>query len=102
MMDLDVLSEKILQVSIYCSYVYIYTFEFNFVFPHIVISQKKWTYLHVFEEESLEKKYSTRPYSWFAINLSGCGTQCQPPTPAGSDNGTNKIFLCVVPPTWPP
>ena len=40
--------------------------------------------------------------SWFAINLSGCGTQCQPPTPAGSDNGTNKIFLCVVPPTWPP
>ena len=41
-------------------------------------------------------------YSWFAINLSGCGTQCQPPTPAGSDNGTNKIFLCVVPPIWPP
>ena len=40
--------------------------------------------------------------SWFAINLLGCGTQCQPPTPAGSDNGTNKIFLCVVPPTWPP
>ena len=21
-------------------------------------------------------------YSWFAINLSGCGGQCQPPTPA--------------------
>ena len=40
--------------------------------------------------------------TWFAINLSGCGTQCQPPTPAGCDNGTNKIFLCVVPPTWPP
>ena len=32
-------------------------------------------------------------YSWFAINLSGCGKQCQPPTPAGSDNGTNNIFL---------
>ena len=40
--------------------------------------------------------------SWFAISLSGCGGQCQPPTPAGSDNGINNIFLCVVPPTWPP
>ena len=33
--------------------------------------------------------------SWFAINLSGCGTQCQPPTPAGSDNGTNKLFFVL-------
>ena len=40
--------------------------------------------------------------SWFAINLSGCARQCQPPTPAGSDNATNQIFYCVVPPTWPP
>ena len=38
-------------------------------------------------------------YSWFAINLSGCARQCQPPTPAGSDNGINNIFYCVVPPT---
>ena len=28
--------------------------------------------------------------------------QCQPPTPARSYNGTNNIFFCVVPPTWPP
>ena len=35
--------------------------------------------------------------SWFAINLSGYGGQCQPPTPAGSDNGINNIFLYVVP-----
>ena len=42
-------------------------------------------------------------YSWFAINLSGCAGQCQPPTPAGSDNAPNNIlFCCVVPPTWPP
>ena len=27
-------------------------------------------------------------YSWFAINLWGCGRQCQPPTPAVSDNVT--------------
>ena len=41
-------------------------------------------------------------YSWFTINPSGYGGQCQPPTPAESDNGINNIFLCVVPPTWPP
>ena len=41
-------------------------------------------------------------YSWFEINLSGCGGQCQPLTPGGSNIGINKIFLCVVPPTWPP
>ena len=35
--------------------------------------------------------------SWFAISLLGCGGQCQPPTPAGSNNGINDIFLCVVP-----
>ena len=40
--------------------------------------------------------------SRFAINLSGYGGQCQPPTSAGSDNGINNIFFCVVPPTWPP
>ena len=40
--------------------------------------------------------------SWFAINLSGCCRQWQPPTPAGSDNGTNNIFFCILPPTWPP
>ena len=39
-------------------------------------------------------------YSWFAINHSECGGQCQPPTPAGSDNGINNIFFCFVPPTW--
>ena len=36
--------------------------------------------------------------SWFAISLSGCGTQRWPSTPAGSHNGTNNIFFCVVPP----
>ena len=46
--------------------------------------------------------YSLCSYSWFAINLSGCTRQCQPPTPAGSDNWTNNIFFCVIPPTWPP
>ena len=46
--------------------------------------------------------YSLIHYSWFVINLSGCGGQCQPPTLAGSDNEINNIFLCVVPPTWPP
>ena len=30
------------------------------------------------------------------------GRQCQPPMPAGSDNATNNLFFCVVPPTWPP
>ena len=40
-------------------------------------------------------------YSWFAINLWGCGSQCQLPTPAGTDSVTNNIFFCVVPPTWP-
>ena len=40
--------------------------------------------------------------SWFAISLSGYGGQCQPPTPAGSNNGINDIFFCVIPPTWPP
>ena len=44
----------------------------------------------------------TRPYSLFAINLSRCGRQCQPPTPAGSENRTSNIFFCVVSPTWPP
>ena len=44
----------------------------------------------------------SKSYSWFAINLSGCGRQCQPPTPAGSNNGTNNIFFCVIPPIWPP
>ena len=41
-------------------------------------------------------------YSWFAINLSGWAKQCQPPTPAESDNAPNNICYCVVPPTWPP
>ena len=41
-------------------------------------------------------------YSYFAINLLGCGGQCQPRTPAGSGNGINNMFLCVVPPTWLP
>ena len=41
-------------------------------------------------------------YSWFAINLSGCSGQCQPPKPAGYDNGINNMFFCAVPPTWPP
>ena len=34
--------------------------------------------------------------------LSECGRQCQPPTPAGSNNRINNKFICVVPPTWPP
>ena len=37
-----------------------------------------------------------------SISAWGCGGQCQPPTPAGSDNGINNIFFCVVPSTWPP
>ena len=37
-------------------------------------------------------------YSWFAINLSGWAKQCQPPTPAESDNAPNNICYCVVPP----
>ena len=39
---------------------------------------------------------------WFAINSSGCARQCQPLTPAGSDNAANNIFFCVVLITWPP
>ena len=60
------------------------------------VSKKNW---------SLSYWTTLRTYcwnSWFAINLSGCGGQCQTPTPTESDNGINKIFLCVVPPTWPP
>ena len=41
-------------------------------------------------------------YSWFAINLWGCGRQCQPSAPTGPNNGTNNIFACVIPWTWPP
>ena len=41
-------------------------------------------------------------YHELLMSFSGCGGQCQPPTPAGSNNGINNIFLFVVPPTWPP
>ena len=34
--------------------------------------------------------------SSFAINLIGCGSQCQPPMPAASNNRTNNIFFCVI------
>ena len=32
----------------------------------------------------------------------GMRRQCQPPTPARSDNSTNNIFFSVIPPTWLP
>ena len=52
----------------------------------------------------IEKEYMFNQclYPWFATDLSGCGEQCQPPTSAGSDNGIDNIFLCVVPPKRPP
>ena len=52
--------------------------------------------------ESFGIPSQTLQYSWFVINLLGCGGQYQPPTPAGSESGINNIFLCVVPSTWPP
>ena len=38
------------------------------------------------------EKGKSRVNSWFAINLLGCGKQCQPPTLARSDNGTKGRF----------
>ena len=50
----------------------------------------------------LNNTLPTLKNSCFAINLWGCGRQCQPPTPAGSNNETNNIFFCVIPPIWLP
>ena len=56
------------------------------------------------KSEKIEKIYAIilyaffrLKYSWFTINPPGCGRQCQPLTPARSDNGTCNIFVCVVP-----
>ena len=46
--------------------------------------------LAVGEKYKLALKYR---YSWFGINFSGCGGQCQPLTLAGPDNGINNIFF---------
>ena len=55
-----------------------------------------------YRQFSLSKIWPRVLGPWFAIILSGSGRQCQPPTPAGSDSGTNNIFFYVTPPTWPP
>ena len=71
---------------------------FGHMYPFV--NRKKFR--NVTQDDLYHNECIIQHYSWFAINLSGYGEQCQPPTPAGSDNGINNIFLCVVPPTWPP